>query len=312
MSSNEMPPTNTIIIEADITSSTTKKSNMKIDNHLYNRIITSCGDANAKFGTKHIDPALSLYVGAIVMCIDNKHLKDKVPRGNGTICRVLNIKLKQDATSYKWKNYYGRKVWTVNAKDVEYVECEHVNKTEIMLQLETQIHEYTSQLDVIENKNQIQQNFIQVKIDKLKSRLSTIMNNRKFKLKPEQCSTKVSIKQYNTSSNKIEFCCKMKQIQINSNDATTGHKLQGISKDLIIVSSWPTGGLAAMFKNWEYVVLSRVRTISGLFLIKPIEMAKSFKPSEELKKYMEYARQTEASMLEKRKRAIAQLNWEQT
>ena len=38
----------------------------------------------------------------------------------------------------------------VNAKDVEYVECEHVNKTEIMLQLETQIHEYTSQLDVIE------------------------------------------------------------------------------------------------------------------------------------------------------------------
>ena len=104
----------------------------------------------------------------------------------------------------------------------------------------------------------------------------------------------------------------MKQIQINSNDATTGHKLQGISKDLIIVSSWPTGGLAAMFKNWEYVVLSRVRTISGLFLIKPIDMDKSFKPSEELKKYMEYARQTEASILEKRKRAIAQLNWEQT
>jgi hypothetical protein len=68
------------------------------------------------FGTKHIDPALCLYVGAIVMCIDNKHLKDKVPRGNGTICRVLSIKLKQDAPSYKWKNYYGRKVWTVDAK----------------------------------------------------------------------------------------------------------------------------------------------------------------------------------------------------
>ena len=41
-------------------------------------------------------------------------------------------------------------------------------------------------------------------------------------------------------------------------------------------------------------------------------MDKSFKPSEELKRYMEYARQTEASMLEKRKHAIAQLNWEQT
>ena len=41
-------------------------------------------------------------------------------------------------------------------------------------------------------------------------------------------------------------------------------------------------------------------------------MGKSFKPSEELKRYMEYARQTEANMLEKRKHAIAQINWEQT
>ncbi len=28
-------------------------------------------------GTKHIDTALCLYVGAYIMCIDNKHLKDK-------------------------------------------------------------------------------------------------------------------------------------------------------------------------------------------------------------------------------------------
>ena len=49
-------------------------------------ILTTCGDANAMIGTKHIDPALCLYVGALIMCIDNKHLKDKVPRGNGTIC----------------------------------------------------------------------------------------------------------------------------------------------------------------------------------------------------------------------------------
>ena len=49
------------------------------------------------------------------------------------------------------------------------------------------------------------------------------------------------------------------------------HKLQGMSKDAIIVSSWPTGSLSAMFKNWEYVVLSRLRTLSGLYLIKPID-----------------------------------------
>jgi hypothetical protein len=55
---------------------------------------------------------------------------------------------------------------------------------------------------------------------------------------------------------KNEFHCEMKQIPANSNDATTGHKLQGMSKDVIDVTSWSTGGLAAMLKNWEYVILS--------------------------------------------------------
>jgi hypothetical protein len=91
----------------------------------------------------------------------------------------------------------------------------------------------------------------------------------------------------------------MKQIPANSNDAITGHKLQGMSKDVIIVTSWPTGGLAAMFKNWEYVILSRVCTLSGLYLVEPIDMKKLFKPSSELKKYIENARQKETSLLEK-------------
>ena len=75
-----------------------------------------------------------------------------------------------------------------------------------------------------------------------------------------------------------EFKCKMNQFPVNRSDATTGHKLQGMSKDVIFIISWPSGGL---FKNWEYVVLSRVRTLDGLYLFEPIDMFKSFKPSEE-------------------------------
>ena len=101
----------------------------------------------------------------------------------------------------------------------------------------------------------------------------------------------------------------MKQIPANSNDATTGHKLQGMSKDVIFVMSWPTRGLAAMFMNWEYVILSQVRTLSGLYLVEPINMEKLFQPSSELKKYMENARRKETIMLEKRKSAITQLDW---
>ncbi len=98
-------------------------------------------------------------------------------------------------------------------------------------------------------------------------------------LEPEKVTTEVSVKHYDTSSKKVKFHCKMNQIPANSNDTTTSHKLQGMSKDIIIVSSWPTGGLSKVFKNWEYVVLSHVCTLLGLYLIEPIDMDKSFNPS---------------------------------
>jgi len=256
-------------------------------------------------GSKHIDPALCIYIGAYLICIDNKHLTDKVPRGNGTLCRVLSMKLNENAQSYKCKNYYGKKVWTVNAADVEWVECEHVNKTSFLTQLESEIKKLKCQLDLTPNDHKIERKKIKSKLDDLNNKLAKEMTDRKFKLEPEQFSPEVTVKHYQTSSKKVSFRCKMKQIPANSNDATTGHKLQGMSKDAIIVSSWPTGGLAAMFKNWEYVVLSRVRTLSGLYLVKPIDMDKSFQPSPQLASYMDKIRKFEKEMLEKRKQAIS-------
>ena len=98
-----MPPQHTLIIKSNITISVTARSNQKVNNFVRHPIMTSCGDADAMVGTKHIDPALCIYIGAHLICIDNKHLKDKVPRGSGTLCRVLNVKLKDIAPSYKWK-----------------------------------------------------------------------------------------------------------------------------------------------------------------------------------------------------------------
>jgi hypothetical protein len=100
-----LPPENTIIIEALITSSDSKNKKQNNDGHLRNRIITTCSDADVMVGTKHIDPALCIYISAHLICIDSKHLKSKTPRDNGTLCRVLGIKLKENATTNKWKNY---------------------------------------------------------------------------------------------------------------------------------------------------------------------------------------------------------------
>jgi hypothetical protein len=93
------PPDHTIIIEADISSLIAKKAHRKIIEHIRHRIITTCRDADVMAGTKHIDPALCIYVSSRLICIDNKHLKDKVSRGNGTICRVIGIKLKEEPQS---------------------------------------------------------------------------------------------------------------------------------------------------------------------------------------------------------------------
>ncbi len=105
-----------------------------------------------------------------------------------------------------------------------------------------------------------------------------------FKQKPTE-----SVRKFHISILKKEFKCKMKQIPANTNNASTGHKLQGMSEDGIIVTSWPTGSLASMFENWEYVVLSHVHTSKGLYLVESTNIAKSFKPSEQLRSYIEYA-----------------------
>ncbi len=61
-------------------------------------------------------------------------------------------KPKKNPVMYKWKIYYGKKVWTVNASDVEWVECQHINKTGTIVQLEAQIHQVRCKLDTLQEK----------------------------------------------------------------------------------------------------------------------------------------------------------------
>jgi hypothetical protein len=184
------------------------------------------------------------------------------------------------------------------------VECKHINNTGTIVQLEAQIDQLKCTLESLQktNKTGIQQ--VQSDLQNLKNELSTELKDRRFKLKPELFSTKVSVKEFVGSKKKIQFNCRMKQIPANTNDATTGHKLQGMSKNVIIVTSWPT-----RFKNWEYVVLLHARTLSGLYLVKPIDMNKSSKPSIQLKKYIEFARMQASNLLKKREDAMSAITW---
>ena len=81
-------------------STSEEKRHVKVDSVLCHRIITTCDDDNIKYGTHKMDPALCLYVGAYLMCVlGNEFLREKVPRGNRTLCRLVSFKLKESAPS---------------------------------------------------------------------------------------------------------------------------------------------------------------------------------------------------------------------
>jgi hypothetical protein len=67
---------------------------------------------------------------------------------------------------------------------------------------------------------------------------------------------------------------------VGINHTTTGHKLQGKSVDSLVIVEW------SQVKNWAYVVLSRVRSLEGLFLLKPIPEDIDFDPKIEYLKMM--------------------------
>jgi len=71
---------------------------------------------------------------------------------------------------------------------------------------------------------------------------------------------------------KVDCVMEGMQFPLISNSCTTGHKLQGYTAQDLLVNEWN------YTQNWAYVVLSRVTTMAGLFLRKPL--------SEDLLKYM--------------------------
>jgi hypothetical protein len=75
------------------------------------------------------------------------------------------------------EEFIGRKVWAVNASDVEWVQHEHINKTGTMIQLQAQIDQLRSTLGSLpKTKRTVTDPKIQSFLDSLTNTLSTEMN----------------------------------------------------------------------------------------------------------------------------------------
>ena len=273
-STKRNPPEHTVIIEADIQSSKRRGEDNPMTSFLRNRIISSCGDAKIMKTTdkKHIDPALCLYEGARFICVtDNSSLNEKVPRGNGTMCRFRSLKLKPDAQSCTIKSINGKLVRTVNATDVEYIECEVIDNSRHISYLENKLEKLKRKKK--KNKQKIRELHMQIKLERSK---------KIFHMPPITCETNVRCP-INSYAPEALFKATMTQFPINLADAVTGHKLQGRTLDKVIVTAWPN---MAIMKNWEYTVLSRVKSRKGLYLFDKLDIHKSYAAKPEFKKFI--------------------------
>ncbi len=177
---NENPPEHTVVLEADIRHAPKHKPRKnknknddsplpaRITPELRNKIYARCGDSDMKDQNKQIDPALKLYVGAHCMIIDNDDISKG--RANGTLCRVIGIKRKTNQP-LKWKNYDGKKVYTTNVSDVEYVEFEHFPKKVEQISLENKIEMLQEQIkqDPQNIKNSKELKNVQAELNKFKT-----------------------------------------------------------------------------------------------------------------------------------------------
>ena len=85
---------------------------------------------------------------------------------------------------------------------------------------------------------------------------------RTFTIAPAErtYNTKITINEFGTMY-KMDCQVKINQLPITLNHATTGHKLQGKTKESLMVGEWNNT------KNWIYVVLSRVKRLRDLYLL---------------------------------------------
>ena len=104
-------------------------------------------------------------------------------------------------------------------------------------------------------------------IDDIRKQLQQRISERRFKLTPQYRTCTVNVSPNDEVLTTTNMRCKILQLPVNASDAITGHKLQGLTKDSIIVYSWDKS------TNWIYVVLSRVRTLSGLFLVRRLKLS---------------------------------------
>jgi hypothetical protein len=120
-------------------------------------------------------------------------MKDRVPRGNGALCRVLGVKLRENAPSHTVENYYGKKYGQSMQNMLNGHNVNMSTYPDILYSSKHKKNELEKVQQYYKNKTNL---------EKLKKRLSKEKKNQIFNLEPEQFSPEVNVKHYHTSTRK--------------------------------------------------------------------------------------------------------------
>ena len=74
-------------------------------------------------------------------------------RGNDTLCRIIYVKFHRTVTP-KIRNFDNKKVYAVNARDVDYIECEHFPKEVELMKMEKKLGSI-DQMSSLDSYNQV-------------------------------------------------------------------------------------------------------------------------------------------------------------
>jgi hypothetical protein len=125
-------------------------------------------------------------------------------------------------------NFTQKKGRAVNIKDVEWLTVKLADNSEEISSIKHELKQLKMNKNMHNNKHiLIPQNLLMLK-----------QKQRLFKIPPEQHEVSVTITPTCLCDIKEFFKCQMTMFHVNINTSSTRHKLQGRSKDMVIVSSW--------------------------------------------------------------------------
>lgn len=119
--------------------------------------------------------------------VSNEKEERKPRRGHGIVCTLLSVKIKPGAASHVWHKFYGNTVWTVNAKNIEWLTVEFSDDLD-------EISGIKHKLDQLQQNSTTTEKSNHEEIISLGKLLNFRRQQQQFKIPPEQQKVMVSAK----------------------------------------------------------------------------------------------------------------------